>query len=67
MCVCGASTSGAWPALMNACCGISLGFVNTVLVIGPMKVIFEPNSLDHSIAMEGYFNRKSSSWTQSKY
>lgn len=65
--VCGASTSGTWPALMNACCGISLGFVNMVIAIGPRKVVFEPNSLDHSIAMEGYYNRKSSSQTQSKY
>lgn len=64
---CGANMSGTWLVLMNACCGISLGFVNTVIVIEPRKVIFEPNSLDHSPAMEGYYNHKSSSWTQSKY
>lgn len=67
-CVCVVlSTSGTWPALTNACCGISLGFVNMLIAIGLRKVVFEPNSLDYSIAMEGYYNRKSSSWTQSKY
>lgn len=32
-----------------------------VIVIGPRKVVFEPSSLDHSIAMEGYYNPISSS------
>lgn len=59
--MCGASTCGTLPALMSACCGISLGFVNMVIVIGPRKVVFEPSSLDHSIAMEGYYNPISSS------